>query len=61
MLAVKTNTILPSTGGPNLLRRPDPELSGGGPPLPLKYDGFSNEMPLSDEAAADNEPPPPAR
>ena len=50
----------PSTGGPNLLRRPEPELwpELSGPWL-AKYEGFSNEMPPKPPAWADRDPPPP--
>lgn len=48
---------LPSTGGPNLLRRDEDD----GLPLllscPLKYEGFKRETPPNEEAAAAKEPP----
>ena len=50
---------LPSTGGPNLLLRPDPGFSGG-PPFELpKYDGLRRDDPPKVDACADREPPDP--
>ena len=50
---------LPSTGGPNLLLRPDPGFSGPAPFELPKYDGLRRDDPPKVDACADREPPDP--
>lgn len=51
--------MLPSTGGPNLLLRPDPGFSGPDPFEPPKYDGLRREGPPKLGVCADSDPPAP--